>query len=444
MLQWDREHITHGRWPIGDNIGIVTEHAEGIRLQDTEGKWYIDGASQLICCNLGYGQQEIIDAIQEEMARMPYGMLFHGFSNRAIIECGQRLGELLPDGQDHFSFNTGGSEGNDTAVKLARLYWNMVGSGKRKIVSLYDSYHGITSSALSATGSGKGAYERGIGPGMPGFIHIPSYYCYRCSLGLEYPSCDVRCARFLGEVIEKEGADQVAAFIVEPVLGVGGMVAPVPQYFPIIRDICRKYDVLLISDEVMTGFCRTGTMFGTDNWDITPDMSVFAKGITSAYLPFGAVAFSQAIWDAVKGRNFVAHTYSGHPVCAVAATKAMEIYVRDGIAAKAAAASDYALERLRRDFLPLPCVGGADGLGLMLGIEIVADKASKRTFDPALGIMQGIQDKALENGLFVRVSGTGGTPSDRVVFAPPLVITNDEIDEALDILQPILAAIEPR
>ncbi len=443
LLRWDREHIVHGRWPIGDNIGIVTEKSHGIYFQDTEGKEYIDGASQLLCVNLGYGQQEIINAISEGLARTQYAMLFHGFSNVAIIECGQKLSELVPPGLDHFSFTTGGSESIDSAIRLARFYWHARGSDKRKVISLYDSYHGITGAALSATGSGKGSYERGLGSQMSGFIRIPSHYCYRCTFNQEYPRCGIQCARFLAEIIEKEGPNNIAAFMAEPVLGVGGMLAPPPEYWPMVREICTKYDVLLIADEVMTGFGRTGKMFAMEHWGIKPDIITMAKGITSAYLPFGAVAFSNDIWETVKGRNFTAYTYSGHPVCAVAATKAMEIYLRDRIAENAASMGKYALERLIRDFGPLPCVGGANGLGLMLGIEIVADKATKRPFDPGLNVMQKIQDRALEQGLFVRVAGIGGTPSDRVVFAPPLTITSREVDRALDILHPIIAGLAP-
>jgi putrescine aminotransferase len=443
LLRWDREHIVHGRWPIGDNNGIVAEKSHGIYLQDTEGKEYIDGASQLLCVNLGYRQREIIEAVHEEMAKLQYGMLFHGFSNTAIIECGQKLSELVPPGLDHFSFTTGGSESIDSAIKLARFYWNAKGTNKFKVISLYDSYHGITSGALTATGSGKGVYERGLSAMMPGFIHIPSYYCYRCTFGLEYPGCNIRCARFLADIIEKEGPDNIAAFIAEPELGVGGMIAPPPEYWPIVREICTKYDVLLIADEVMTGFGRTGKMFAIEHWAVKPDIMTLAKGITSAYIPFGAVAFSSEIWETLNGRSFVAYTYSGHPVSAAAAVKTMEIYVRDRVVENAARAGKYALERLRRDFEPLPCVGGANGLGLMLGIEIVADKATKRPLDPKLHVMQGIQEQALERGLFVRVAGIGGTPSDRVVFAPPLVITTQEVDKAPDILYPIIAGIKP-
>ena len=280
-------------------------------------------------------------------------------------------------------------------------------------------------------------------PLMPGFIHIPSYYCYRCMFGLEYPSCNIRCAKFLAEVIEKEGADNIATFIAEPEMGVAGMVAPPPEYWPMIRKICTKYEVLLIADEVMTGFGRTGKMFAMEHWGIKPDIMTIAKGITSAYIPFGAVAFSGDIWETLKGTNFVSYTYSGHPACAAAAITTMEIYIRDKVVENAARVGKYAFERLRQDFEPLPCVGGADGLGLMLGIEIVADKATKKPFDPKLDVMQKLQDQALEKGLFLRMAGIRGTPSDRIVFAPPLIATTEEIDKALDILYPLVANLKP-
>jgi len=443
LLKWDREHIVHSRWPIGGNNGIVMDKSHGIYFQDTEGKEYIDGASQLLCVNLGYGQTEIIDAILAEMQKLQYGMLFHGFSNVASIRCGQKLSELVPQGLDHFSFTTGGSESIDVALRLARLYWHTRGRHKYKIIGLYDSYHGVAGGGLAVTGVGRGFYERGVTPLMPGFIHIPSYYCYRCMFGLEYPNCNIQCARFLAEVIEKEGADNIAGFIAEPEMGVAGMVAPPPEYWPMIRKICTKYEVLLIADEVMTGFGRTGKMFAMEHWRVKPDIMTIAKGITSAYIPFGAVAFSSNIWETLKGTNFVSYTYAGHPVCAAAAVTTMEIYIRDRVIENAARVGKYALERLRQDFEPLPCVGGVNGLGLMLGIEIVADKATRKPFDPKLDVMQKLQDQALEKGLFLRMAGIRGTPSDRIVFAPPLIVTTEEVDKALDILYPLVANLKP-
>jgi putrescine---pyruvate transaminase len=442
LLNWDQEHLVHSRCIIGQNNGIIMNNSHGIYFQDTEGKEYIDGASQLLCVNLGYGNREIIDATLEEMQKLSYGMLFHGFSNTPIIECAQKLSVLVPSGLDHYNFTTGGSESIDIALRLARLYWHTRGKTKYKIISLYDSYHGVAFGGLNASGSGRGAYERGMTPLMQGFIHIPSYYCYRCSFGLGYPDCKMRCANYLSEVIEKEGADSIAAFIAEPELGVGGMIAPPPEYWPMVRDICNKYDILLIVDEVMTGFCRTGKMFASEHWGLRPDIMAMAKGLTSAYLPFGAVAFSQEIWDTLKGKNFVSYTYSGHPVCAAAAIKTMEIYLRDKIADHVMKVSKYALERLKEDFEPLQHIGGISGLGLMLGIEIVANKTTKQPFSPKLNIMQKLQNQALEKGLFLRMADMAGTPSDRIVFAPPLIITTQEIDKALDILLPLVADLK--
>ncbi len=444
LLKWDREHIVHSKWAIGKNNGIVIDKSHGIYLQDTEGKEYIDSGSQLICVNLGYGQTEIINAIREELEKLQFGMLFFGVSNEPTIKCGQKLSELVPKGLDHFNFTTGGSEGVDLAFRLARLYWSVKGTGKYKIIGLYDSYHGTAGGGLSATGSGRGGLGRGVAPLMPGFMHIPSYYCYRCMFGKEYPSCNIHCARYLAEVIEKEGANDIAAFIAEPEIGAGGMIVPPPEYWPIVRKICTKYNVLLIADEVMCGFGRTGKMFTVEHWGVKPDILVMAKGITSAYLPFGAVAFSDEIWETLKGRSFISYTYAGHPACAIAAVKTMEIYLRDKIVENAAKIGKYALERLKRDFEPLPYVGEVSGLGLMLGIEIVADKATKKPFDRKLNIMQQIQDKGWEKGMYIRVSDIGSTPGDRIAFCPPLVITAEEVDKALDILHSIVADLKPQ
>lgn len=443
LLNWDKEHIVHGRFPIGSNIGFVSDRSQGIYFYDTDGKEYIDGTSQLICVNLGYGQKEVINAINDELNRLQYAMLFHGFSNTPIIECGKMLSQLVPPGLDHFVWTTGGSESVDSALKLARFYWSSKNIPRYKIISLWDSYHGVTRDAITATGTGRGATARGLGPPQGGFIQIPSYYCYRCMFGLEYPVCNVRCARFLAEVIEKEGADNIAAFIAEPEMGVSGMIAPPPEYWPIVRDICTKYNVLLIADEVMTGFCRTGKVFAVENWGVRPDIMTMAKGITTAYIPFGAVAFTQEIWDAVKGKGFVYYTYGGHPVCAAAAIKTMEIYRRDKIAEHTATVGEYTLQRLQKDFATLPCVGYVGGLGLMLGIEIVADKATKRVFDSKVNVMQSIQNEALKNGLFVRVGSIAAGTGDRIAFCPPLIITEKEADKALDILYPILANLKP-
>jgi len=445
LLNWDREHLLHTQCPVGENKGIIFDKGKGIVLQDAEGKEYIDFASHLTCINLGYGQDELVTAATEQMQKLPYSTMFFGFSHRPSIECSKKLAELTPEGLDHFLFSSGGSESNEQALKLARLYWNHKGaSTKHKIISLYGSYHGTSPGTVSSTGMGKGIFWRGMMPTLlPGFIHIPPYYCYRCMFSKEYPQCCIQCAHYLAEVIEKEGVDTVAAFVAEPVIGAGGMIQPPPEYWPIVREICTKYDILMIVDEVITGFCRTGKMFAIEYWGIKPDMIIMAKGITSAYFPFSVVAVNQRVYDALKGVIVSGFSYDGHPVGAAIAAKAMEIYIRDKIADNAAKVGKHILDRLNEEFRLLPCVGEINGLGLMGGIEIVADKRTKKVFDPELRIIERIQEKALRNGLYLRASTITLALGDRIEWTPPLVITTQEADRALDILKPIIAELEP-
>jgi adenosylmethionine-8-amino-7-oxononanoate aminotransferase len=245
LLQADAELLIHPVCIVGQNSGLVIEKAHGIYLVDTEGKEYIDLASGNCCCNLGHGRKEIIDAVAEAIGKTDFSTFFYGHSNPYAIECAQKLARLTPGSLNHFYFTNGGSESADSAFKIARLYWYNKGrDSKDKIISLYDSYHGVSGFSTYATGTGRGAFQTAFGPPIPGFIRIPSYYCYRCMLGLSYPECDLRCARMLEEVIQAEGADSIAAFIAEPMIGGGGFVEPPSEWWPLVSDICRKYDVL--------------------------------------------------------------------------------------------------------------------------------------------------------------------------------------------------------
>lgn len=443
LLKWDEAHLMHAYFPLGQNRGKMFENAKGVILQDTEGKEYIDFSSHLTCINLGYGQSELVAAAAGQMQKLAYSTLFHGFSHRPSIECGMKLAELTPEGLDYFFFTSGGSMSIEQALKLARLYWSNNGLSKHKIIALYGSFHGQSSGALSATGVGKGIFWRGVKTTIPGFIHIPPYYCYRCLFGREYPQCGIQCAKYLAEVIEQEGSETVVAFLAEPVIGAGGMIPPPPEYWPMVREICTKYDVLLIADEVMTGFCRTGKMFAVEHWGIKPDIMTLAKGITSAYFPLGAVAFNDRVYQGVKGAATTGFTYDGHPVGCALATKALEIYVRDKIADNVTKVSKHLVARLNAEFLPLPCVGDVTGLGFMGGIEIVADKTTKRMFAPELHVIERIRDQGLENGLYLRTASINWALSDRIEWSPPLTISIEEVDRALDILRPIIADIEP-
>ncbi len=435
LLKWDREHIIHFAHPVGENAGFIFDNAKGIVLIDTDGKEYIDASSQLINVNLGYGRKEIIDAVTEQIKKLQYATLYWGFANTANIACSQRLAELTPKGLDHFLFTSGGSESIETAIKIARLYWRNKGKNRFKIISLYRAYHGVTYGSMSATGQIR--YQEGFEPLSVGFVHIPPYYCYRCPFDLDYPDCDILCAKTLAHTIEAEGADSIAAFIAEPEMGAGGMISPPPEYWPMVSKICEEHDILLIADEIMSGFCRTGKMFAVEHWGVKPDIMTMAKGITSSYLPLGAVAVDDKIYEGLKGVN-LGHgfTFGGHVVSCAAATKAMEIYVREKVAEHVARVGNHVTERYNAEFKDLPCVGNLSGLGLMRAIELVADKETKAMFDPALDIPERIRSQARERGLHLRVIG------NRINIAPPLIITIEQMDKILDILKPLLANLK--
>ena len=444
MFKWDASHLMHWVMPVGQNAGIMVDRAKGISFFDTNGKEYIDGASQLVCVSLGYKyNEEIAEAAAEQLKKLPYFMNFWGFTNPYTIECGQRLAKLVPEGLDHFCFTNGGSESTEIAFQLARAYWRNKGTNKDKIISLYNSYHGVMYGSITATGLSKGLFSFAFTPLVPGFIKAPSFYCYRCMLGLAYPECGMECAKQIEKIIQLEGSHTIAALIAEPVHGTAGHIPPPPEYWPMIRDICTKYDVLLIADEVMTGFGRAGKAFGVDNWGVKPDIMTLAKGITSTYVPFGAVAMNDMVWDGFKNSVFAGATFSANPVAAAVSNKVMEIYVRDKIFENAANMGKYAMERIKSQFLPLPCVGEVSGLGIMIGIEIVEDKATRKGFDPASGLMHDIQVKALEKGLFVRVSDESWSSANRISFCPPLIVTKEEVDKILDILYEIVSSLKP-
>ena len=442
LLKADREHIIHPWIAAGQNSGIIFEKAHGIYLVDTEGKEYVDMASGNCCCNLGHGQKEIIDAITTAISESDFTTSFYGHSNTYIIECSQKLANLTPGSLNHFYFTSGGSEAVDSATKTARLYWCNKGQAERyKIISLYDSYHGASGFSAYVTGSGQGAFQNAFGPAPPGLIRIPSFYCYRCIYGLTYPECDVRCARILEDVIQAEGANSIAAFIAEPMLGGGGGFVESPsEWWPIVSEICRKYEVILIADEVISGFARTGKMFGVENWNIQPDMMTMAKGINGAYLPFGAMAISDEVYQSLKGKMFShGFTYCGHAIPAAASCAALDIYVRNKVVENAAKVGKHIKQRLDSEFSSLPYVGNIGGMGINHSIELVSDKRTKTPIGQ--DVKAELIRKLLENGIYTRIIGRLG---NRLHIGPPCTITTDEADRVLDIIQPLVAEVKPK
>jgi len=442
LLKIDLAHIIHPYAVVGQNTGIIFESThDRIYLVDTNGKEYIDLNAGLMCCNLGHGQKELQDAIVEAIRKTDYTTSYYGFSNPYTIECAQLLSEITPGDLDHFFFVSGGSEAIDSAIKIARLYWHHKGNDrKQKIVCLYNSYHGELGISTYLTRMGQGAPQRGFGAEPGGFIRIPGYYCYRCPFGNKYPDCGVLCARLLKTVIESEGADSIAAFLVEPIQGSGGVIDPPPEYLPMVRKTCADNEILLITDEVMSGFARTGKMFAVEHYDVVPDIMTLAKGITSAYIPFGAVALNDEIFEALRGQLFMhGMTYTGHPIASAASVAALRLYKKLKVTENAAKVGDHIRQRLENEFLPLPCVGNIGGKGMFQAIELVNDKESKAVIDTDVKIE--LWRKMLDRGVYGRITGA---LLNRMFITPPCTITIEEVDKALDVVLELVAKLKSK
>jgi len=434
-------HIFHTFQVVGSEPELIFEKGKGIILTDTDGKEYIDMGSTFLCTNLGYGRKEFIDVACEQMSKLSFmASIFH-YSNIPAIEYAEALTKFTPKNINHFFFCNSGSEANDTILRIIRAYWRFQGKpNKLKIICLMEGYHGQTESLRGLLGDWD--MRASFGPEPPGVVRIPNYNCYRCPLNLKYPDCGIACAKLLDRVIEEEGEDSVATFIAEPVQGVGGVITPPPEYWPIVREICTKHHVLLIDDEVMTGFCRTGKNFAVDNWNVEPDFITMAKGIAGAYFPIGVVGIGDEVYAPLATQSlWHGFTTSGHPVgCAIGKT-AIDIYIKENICEHVTKMGNHIRERLEKEFLPLPNVGQVGGLGLFQAIEIVADKETKRRFPTEMNVMsEVVRQQCLGKGLLPLVYSA--RRHDRMVVAPPLIITEAEADKALDILYPILAGLK--
>jgi putrescine aminotransferase len=409
----------------------ILVEGHGIYVKDLEGRQFIDGLAGLWNVNVGHGRTEIGDAVRAQIGKLGFAPSFFGFSNLPSIELAKKLIDMTPPHLTRVFYTSGGSETNESAFKIARYYFKLNGQPERfKIVSRNQAYHGVSLGALSATGIQ--GHRDMAAPLVPGFSFIPAPYCYRCELGLRYPTCELACARALEEHLRDEGPDTVAAFIGEPVMGAGGAIVPPPEYWPTIEAICREYGVLLILDEVITGFGRTGKRFALEHWDLRPDMLSLAKGISSGYVPLGASIITEEIYrdlvdKAPPGVPFPhGFTYNGHPVACVAALKNLEILEQERLIDRAAEVGAYFQERLR-SFLDHPLVGDVRGLGLIAGIELVRDKASRERFEPIGKAGALLTQLAFERGLICRAI------LDTVAFAPPLCITTSQVDDLVRI-----------
>ena len=401
---------------------IITE-GDGIRIKSAEGKTYIDCGAGLWLNNVGFGRTEIAEVAKAQMEKLPYFQAFNGYSHPLAIELARKLAGMIPMDNPRIFFTSGGSESNDTAYKVARMYWYLRGQpNKNHIIARTKAYHGVSYGAVSAT-SLPGFWD-GFRPLVPGFHHIEHPHCYFCSWGKEEGRCDLECAQALEQKIIELGQDNVAAFTAEPVIGTGGGIVPPPGYYQRIREICDKYEVLFLADEVITGFGRTGKLFGMLHWGVKPDIMIMAKGITSGYIPMGAVGISERVYEPIREHGMFMHgyTYSGHPVACAVALKNIEIIERENLTENAREKGEILRSRLRE--LELPCIGEVRGLGLLNVVQLVQDPETRTRFNPARGFAKRVSAIAWENGLALRA-----LLDDGLQLSPSLVITEADINE---------------
>jgi len=432
----DQRHLLHPlHHPDAHQTPLIMESGHGIWLRTIDGKEFIDGLSGLWNVLIGHGNQELADVARQQMVDLAYFSNYVGVSNIPAIELADKLAGYAYPSLNTTFFTSGGAEANESAFKTARYYWKRMGKpDKVKVIARQDGYHGVTLAAMSATGITP--YWSMFEPRVPNFLHTHAPYPYRYEGDVKAgETIGEAAARALEETIIQEGPDTVAAFIAEPVQGAGGVIVPPDDYFSGIRAVCDKYDVLLIADEVITGFGRTGEWFALNHWGIEPDIMAFAKGITSGYLPLGGIQISdnirEAIMTAPPGERWMhAYTYSGHATCCAVALANITILEREDVARKAKEMGDRLLAGLQNLF-DIDCVGNVRGLGLMCAVEFVADRETKASANIAGAVLKECQDR----GLISRIKG------ESILFAPPLIISEDEIDQIVSILRDSIESV---
>jgi putrescine aminotransferase len=408
---------------------IITS-ADGCYIYDSEGGKTLDGMAGLWCVSIGYGRDELADVAAKQMRELPYYNSFFGTAHPPVIKLAAQLKRLAPDNISHVFFTGSGSESNDTNVRLVRHYWQAKGQpNKRTIISRDNAYHGSTMAAMSLGGM-KGMHAQG--GIIDGIEHIMQPHWYHEALaGETADEFGLRAAQALETKILECGADNVGAFIGEPVQGAGAVIVPPATYWPEIQRICKKYDILLIADEVITGFGRTGNWFASETLGIKADLITIAKGLSSGYMPIGGVLISERVAKVViEGGEFAhGYTYSGHPVAAAVASANLSIIEDEGMIAQVRDETGPYLQKRIEELLDHPLVGQVRGIGLMAAVELVQDKESHTNYPKEVGIGGICRDYALANGLVMRAVG------ESMILCPPLIISKLEIDELIEIIK---------
>lgn len=425
MIDLSKEY-TFFSWSVQGQVNpIPVTKAEGIYFWDADGKRYIDFSSQLMNTNIGHQDPRVVKAIQDQAAEICFVHPGNTTEVRSLL--GKKLAEVTPGNLKKTFFTLGGAEANENAVKIARFY-----TGRHKILARYRSYHGSTHGAAALTGD----YRRlPIEHAMPGVVHFLDPFCYRCPFGQKKESCARECIKHLEDVIRYEGPDKIAAIIMEGVTGSNGLIVPPDDYWPRVRELCDKYGILLISDEVMSGWGRTGEWFAVDNWQVVPDIITTAKGITSGYAPLGAVIVSEPIAKFFDDKYLYAGlTYNGHAISCAAALATIKVYEEDGLLENSRTLGKYLGERLEAIKAAHPSVGDVRYIGLFSTIELVQNRASKEIMPTP--VMGQVGKNLRDNGLFTFIMAN--SMNSMVFVVPPLCITKQQLDEGLAIVEKAL------
>jgi taurine--2-oxoglutarate transaminase len=425
-----KQYVLHS-WTVQDAVDpIPVAGGEGRYFWDYDGKRYLDFASQLVNVSIGHQHPKIVAAIKEQAERLC--TIGPPMATEARSTLARLLAEVTPGDLQMSFFTNGGAEANENAVKLARWY-----TGRHKIIARYRSYHGATAGAITLTGDPR---RWAAEPGIPGVVRMLDPYTYRCPAGHPDPCPVCTGAPHLEEILQYEGAHTVAAVILEPIVGTNGIIVPPDGYLQAIREVCDRHGILLIADEVMAGFGRSGKWFGVDNWDVVPDILTVAKGINSGYVPLGAMIVRKPIADWVRDKYFAGGlTYSGHPLACASAVASIEAFKEEGIVENSAEMGGVFAEKLRELESKHPSIGDVRGLGCFWGIELVKNRKTREPLVPfnatgeAFAPVARVAKAALERGLFLM------THWNVIIVAPPLTITRDEIDEGIGILDEALS-----
>jgi len=434
----DHAHYMHpftDHKALGEKGARVIVRGDGIYLWDSEGNKILDGMSGLWCVNVGYGRTSIAKAVYEQMETLPFYNSFFNTTNMPAVTLACKLAEIAPPGFQHVFFTGSGSEANDTNVRMVRRYWDLMGQPKRDIIiSRHNAYHGSTMAGASLGGM-DGMHAQGGLP-IPGIVHIGQPDYVSAGKGMTEDQFGIHAAAWLEQKILELGADRVGAFIGEPIQGAGGVVIPPRTYWPEIQRICDKYGILLIADEVITGFGRTGRMFASELFGIKPDLITFAKGVTSGYVPLGGVLMGDRVAQVLveQGGEFNhGFTYSGHPVACAAALGSIRIVEEEHLVQRVADDTGPYLADRFGSLSSHPVVGYANSCGLVAGLNLVRKKGATvhqhEWFDPALGAGMVCRKHMFDNGMIMRAVG------DRMIIAPPLVMTRPQIDEMVELIR---------